>query len=191
MIDDGRRCTAKSKRSGERCKRAATPGVTVCWWHGSAAPQVRAAAQRRTEVTRVEAEARAVQAIPDRTGMTVAEVYAELLATAEMVVEWRDRMAVLVENLASYRYSASGAGTEQLRAEVALYERALDRTVKTAELIARLNLDARAQALSSRQGDLVATAIRRILAALELTPAQEARVPVVVPKELRRIAEGQ
>ncbi len=29
------RCSAKSKRSGERCKRAATPGSAVCRMHGS------------------------------------------------------------------------------------------------------------------------------------------------------------
>lgn len=27
-------CTAKSKRTGERCRRAATPGRTVCYYHG-------------------------------------------------------------------------------------------------------------------------------------------------------------
>jgi hypothetical protein len=29
-------CTAKSKQSGERCRRAATPGKSVCYYHGGA-----------------------------------------------------------------------------------------------------------------------------------------------------------
>jgi len=33
-MDEAKRCTAKSKQSGERCKRAATPGKTVCAFHG-------------------------------------------------------------------------------------------------------------------------------------------------------------
>jgi hypothetical protein len=41
------RCTAKSKASGQRCKRAAIPGGTVCRFHGGAAPQVVAAAKVR------------------------------------------------------------------------------------------------------------------------------------------------
>jgi len=35
MIDDSRRCTAKSKRTGERCKRPAAPGKRVCYMHGA------------------------------------------------------------------------------------------------------------------------------------------------------------
>jgi hypothetical protein len=40
-------CTAMSKRSGERCKRAAAPGGKVCATHGGSAPQVKAAAKQR------------------------------------------------------------------------------------------------------------------------------------------------
>ena len=29
-------CTAKSKQSGERCKRPSSPGKTVCYYHGGA-----------------------------------------------------------------------------------------------------------------------------------------------------------
>ena len=33
-VPDERRCTAKSKQSGRRCKRYATPGKRVCHYHG-------------------------------------------------------------------------------------------------------------------------------------------------------------
>jgi hypothetical protein len=46
-LPSGRRCRAHSKRSGERCRRSAIPGGTVCVMHGGAAPQVAAAARRR------------------------------------------------------------------------------------------------------------------------------------------------
>jgi len=35
MIDDARRCHAKSKQSGERCKRPAALGKRVCYMHGA------------------------------------------------------------------------------------------------------------------------------------------------------------
>ncbi|HPD18019.1 MAG TPA: HGGxSTG domain-containing protein [Planctomycetota bacterium] len=35
MDSDGQ-CTARSKRTGERCKRAPTPGKRVCYYHGGA-----------------------------------------------------------------------------------------------------------------------------------------------------------
>jgi hypothetical protein len=40
-------CTARSKRTGQRCKRPSSLGSNVCRAHGSAAPQTRAKAQRR------------------------------------------------------------------------------------------------------------------------------------------------
>ena len=44
-------CTATVHRTGERCKRAAIKGGTVCIMHGGAAPQVkRKAAERIAEV---------------------------------------------------------------------------------------------------------------------------------------------
>src|SRR5262245_21828672 len=41
------RCTATSKQSGQRCKRAPIPGGAVCVMHGGGAPQVKLKAQER------------------------------------------------------------------------------------------------------------------------------------------------
>ncbi|ULP48608.1 hypothetical protein [Mycolicibacter virginiensis] len=43
------RCTARSSRTGEPCKRPPMLGGNVCYHHGGAAPQVKAKAQRRLE----------------------------------------------------------------------------------------------------------------------------------------------
>jgi hypothetical protein len=43
----GRRCTAKSKQSGTRCKRSPIPGGAVCALHGGKAPQVVRTARAR------------------------------------------------------------------------------------------------------------------------------------------------
>lgn len=42
-----RRCTARAKSTGARCKRRPIPGGNVCRMHGGAAPQVRKAARLR------------------------------------------------------------------------------------------------------------------------------------------------
>lgn len=42
-------CAARSKQSGERCKKSPMPGSNVCRVHGGSAPQVKAAAKRRLE----------------------------------------------------------------------------------------------------------------------------------------------
>lgn len=43
------RCTARSKRTGERCRLPSALGSNVCRSHGAAAPQTRAKAKRRLE----------------------------------------------------------------------------------------------------------------------------------------------
>jgi hypothetical protein len=55
-MDDARRCTATSKRSRKRCRRAARRGATTCQYHGASAPQVRAKANERVERAAAEAE---------------------------------------------------------------------------------------------------------------------------------------
>jgi hypothetical protein len=42
-------CTATAKSTGERCKRPAIKGGTVCYQHGGAAPQVQQKAQERLD----------------------------------------------------------------------------------------------------------------------------------------------
>ena len=46
-MNDKHRCTAKAKQTGQQCKNAALLGAKTCKFHGSAAPQVKAASARR------------------------------------------------------------------------------------------------------------------------------------------------
>lgn len=53
--DGRRRCSGRSKQTGEPCKQPPVPGAGVCRFHGGAAPQVRAAAERRALEARAAA----------------------------------------------------------------------------------------------------------------------------------------
>lgn len=46
-MDESRRCKAKSKHTGERCKRPALLGQQVCRMHGGASPQAKRKAAER------------------------------------------------------------------------------------------------------------------------------------------------
>lgn len=54
---DAKQCRAKSKQSGQRCKRSPIPGGVVCRIHGGGSPQVIKAAEGRLEALRTPAVA--------------------------------------------------------------------------------------------------------------------------------------
>jgi hypothetical protein len=70
-----RRCSAKSRRSGEQCRSYAIVGGTVCWHHGGRLPGPKAAAAR--EVATREAYQRAAEQTRDPA--RIAAVAAEAL----------------------------------------------------------------------------------------------------------------
>lgn len=130
-----RRCSAR-RSNGQPCKNRPLIGATVCRVHGGSAPQVKAAAARRL------AESKARRALDDVGVREVDNPLHELRALTGEVVAWKDALANHVAALEDrYRYS-DAKGAEQLRAEVALYERAMDRAAKLLETWARLGLDA-------------------------------------------------
>ena len=103
------------------------------------------------------------------------------------VIAWKDVLADRVNELTSLRYSTESG--EQLRAEVVLWERALDRCERFLSAMARHNVDERIAALNEeiarRQGAVIAEFVSRVLARLELTAEQKALVPAVVREECR------
>jgi hypothetical protein len=81
------RCTATSKQRGERCKQPAITGGTVCRYHGGAAPQVKAAADKRLE----ELKPKAILTID---GLMDREEYPTVqLGAAARVIDWVDGKA--------------------------------------------------------------------------------------------------
>lgn len=192
VVRDGhaRQCTAMSSQTGKRCRAFAIRGGSVCFKHGGGSPQVKAKAVQRLEVERVTAEVgRVVGRRPQV--RTLEDVLDALVDLAGEAVEWKETLGEKVDALTSLRYVAPGAGTEQLRAEVALYERAMDRAAKFVDLVGKFDFESIRVRLSAGQGALLANVIREILDDLDLSPEQRALVPVVVPRVLRRAGTGE
>src|SRR5262245_23250097 len=123
-------CSATAKRTGDRCLRQAGPHAPVCRKHGGGAPQVRTAAARRALEAKARKAVRGVAVEP------VTNPLKALQDVAGEVVAFKDFLAGQVEVMRELSVFDS-KGTEQIRATLGAYERALDRTVNALAVIAR------------------------------------------------------
>lgn len=182
------RCVGTSTTTRERCRKARTPGTTVCRNHGSAAPQVRAAAERRVTAAAVQADAAAILA-SEGVGI-VGDPFDALEHLAAEVLAVKQAAAARVNALGEQIRYRSGQGAEQLRSEVALYERSLDRATKILETLAKLGLDERRVEVQERLAEQVTAVLRAVLDDLDLSPTQQAAAPVIVGRHLVALRAG-
>ncbi|MBY8341824.1 hypothetical protein JYK17_17480 [Streptomyces sp. KC 17012] len=183
-----RRCTAHKKgkdgKQGERCKAWALKGQKVCRVHGGKAPQNLAAGERRVAEEQLEAETRRALAVLD-----VPPVDNPLTALSELagqVIAWKDALADRVNELHHIRYT-DDKRAEQLRSEVALYERAMDRCVNVLGTIGRLRIDDRLAAISEQQATVVIGAIEAALAHAGVTGKAASAAKAVAARHLRAV----
>lgn len=158
---DKPKCGAKKRQGEGVCARPAGwgtphPGSGSCKLHGGNTPNGQISAA--TEQAKRELAALDVQPVGDPLN--------QLAILAAQVLAWRDSMAGKVNELTSLRYESYNdtGSSEQLRAEVALWERALDRCERVLTAMARLNIDERLAKISERQIGIMEAAIRATLA---------------------------
>lgn len=179
---DGKpRCWSRSKKTGAQCGRPAATGQHVCRFHGGNAPQALKAAGRRV------AEAELTASVTRQLArLDVAPVDNPLTALAELagqVVAFKDALADRVNQLSEIRYQA-GAG-EQIRAEIVLYERALDRCNNVLSSMGRLNIDDRLARVNERQVETLIGAVDALLAYLGVSGDKAVEAKRFLARKLR------
>ena len=198
----GKKCSAK-KQNGQPCGQWAIRGGKVCRFHGGAAKQVKAAAARALALEEAQRQAALFgaprdvdpsQALLDLVHWSAGEVefwrgkVRELAATDQRALTWGETKVEQGTDKGQPKDVTTSEGKPHVY-YMMLYA-AQDRLAQYATAALRAGVEERRVRLAEQQGDLVATAIRRILTALELSPAQEALVTKIVPRELRAITEG-
>jgi hypothetical protein len=160
----GRQCTARSKRTGQRCKRAPIIGGTTCWVHGGAAGQV----QRKAAVRVAEARAMATfeHDSPNGRDPEPLDVLAELAVLVREVTAFKDFTADRLRALTADDWRAADAG---VAAEVALFERAADRAGRLLVDVSRLGIEDLERRASSNRALLEGARAERIVTGIEHT----------------------
>lgn len=199
--EDGRRCTAnvsgisQPENAGQRCRKGAEPGQNVCFQHGGNSPRARTAAAKRI----VEAEL--MELAETLVGAPVDNPLVELANLAGRARAWMELLQGRVEKLLEtsvetdseqrrdgnegIRYRG-GAG-EQLRAEVALYERSMDRLGKFLADYGRLGIDERLAKITEIQAEKVIEAIDAALAHAGVTGKTATEAKQVAARHLRAV----
>jgi hypothetical protein len=157
-----KKCKAKLENKDQQCPRWAMEGQEVCGKHGGRAPQNKLAGKVHL------AELQAQHTLDKMNIEPVDNPLAELAKLAGEMVAWKDLMIKKVATLLAEEWRYEAAAGEQVRAEVILYERAIERTSAILSSMARLNLDERLVKIEEAKGALLAKALADSLTEAEV-----------------------
>lgn len=186
--DHGRKCARHSKRDGHPCGSSPMHGQDVCRMHGGATRQARNAAQERLDEQAYAAELGRLTGL-EGAPSPVADPLTELslvAGEARRFMQWcRSRLSAMDEDKIRYE---DVKGSEQLRSEVVLYERSIDRCATVLATIARLNIDERLVAIEDRKAAMVINAIQAALDAAGVPREQQAAAKKAAAGHLRLVS---
>jgi hypothetical protein len=168
-----RLCTARRK-NGEPCKGAAMRGQDKCRMHIG----------KKTDIIKAEQEARDQLARLDIP--PVEDPLTQLAAVTGQVLAWKDAWAERVNALTSIRYETEHG--EQLRAEIAVWERALDRCEKFLTAMARLDIDNRLARITETRATTIIAVFLTALDTAGVTGVQRDAVLAAADAEFSRQA---
>ena len=177
----GLRCGGTNRQGGP-CEQPAGFGTDHtgsgnCKWHGGASPNGRKhALQQRAERALYQYEAAPVE-----------NPLTALQALAGRALALEQAIGDIVNDLTSIRYG-SDAGGEQLRSEVAVLERAMDRAGRLLVDIAKLNIEDRLAKVTEAQTTMVADALAAVLGEMGLSAEQQRDARARVGRHLRSVA---
>jgi hypothetical protein len=113
----------------------------------------------------------------------------ELLKVAEEALLWKDelkrRVVALHED--EWRYETKGMG-EQIRAEIQLYERSIDRLARILVMIAKLGIEERLTRVTERQALLIEKAVALAIEETHLPAPAQDRLRESVARHLKAVS---
>lgn len=178
-------CGAARRNGNGTCKRDAGAGTDHkgygrCSWHGGCSPTGSQSAAEQ----RIEAEARKLLYRHD--AAAVADPLQALQRLAGRALALEETIGGIVNGLRSYRYETETGG-EQLRAEVAVLERAMDRAGRLLVDIAKLGIEERLAKITEKQAQMAMDALASALNDMGLSAEQQREARQRVAGHLRLV----
>lgn len=188
------RCTGTSGRTGKPCKAQAVRGAAVCRMHGAGAPQVKAKAAIRAELSQwvmgdtVDDPGEVMLKLITQARRR-ADAYGMELARTSAGYETLQEALVGDSLITGMDGSVHKAG-EYIRGLVVLEAQERDRAFNFASKAVAAGLEERRVQVTEQQAGLFAEFVRALIesAELGLSPAQQEVALVVASRELRAIA---
>lgn len=154
--DEIPQCTARSSRSGERCRNRPVRGATVCSTHGGSAPQVKAAAERRQAEQQASAEVRRL--LHDVDADPITDPVLALQRLAGRLEAALDHLGDKVNQLQQLEADTSG----RARVEAQMWLHVARELRQALEAMARLGIEDRVTAVLEAQGEQVFELIQAV-----------------------------
>ena len=176
---------AGHRNDGGPCGRSPRKGARVCHFCGGAAPQVKAAAARRLAEAELELVARRHLDDPDAEPMQ--DPGDQLLRLATRVGNAMTAVGSRV-NLLNEIGVVTQAGGEQVKAEVKVWTDLIKLLHSVLVDIERLGVEKRIAGVTERNSEQFGQLLRAILADLDLSGEQQAKVPSLVVRHLQAVS---
>jgi hypothetical protein len=184
------RCGGKKRYKGENgedlfCRRPAGwgtehKGFGHCSRHGGSTPMALVQAARWQVNTEAE---RQLKKLGEPT--PVNDPLTELAKVTGEVVAWKEVMGERVASIAEADWRYEHRNGEMLRAEILLWERALDRCERFLTAMARLNIDERLARIDEQQAELIIKAVQAVLRDLGMTLDEQENARKQLARHLR------
>jgi hypothetical protein len=174
-------CDALNKQHVMCGKKEYLPGTGVCYVHGGRPFSVSHKALRRATLSNVAKINEVVEGqlvFVDNPFDTLNELLMDSRRWIKILETKIDMMGDAEE---PWRYQDK-SGAEQLRSEIALYERAKDRAIRAAQALAKLNLEERFAKLSEQQAASMMYIVSEVFRRMNLdeTQREQARQLVTI-----------
>ena len=199
-ISDAPKCSAKAKRTGKQCGKAAMRGGSVCRSHGGSAPQIRAKAAERVALAEAEKLQAAELARAERLGLIdpaegdpVRRLLEAVERQAMLVAFWGLKVVEVPEGEAwgpTYHAQGTRTGRDLPHITLRMYEEAVERMARISKVALDAGVDERVIQLAEAHGAMVHGLVSAILDGLALTDEQTAKVPALVHQHLQAISDS-